>query len=234
MVADFFTHLQDELSIALAFGSIAFVLHIIGYTWYSVEILRGHTRPNAATWMMWLLGAWVEWYTYDAIESHWSTSALPLACLIGVCSVALVTSMLQFRVLLRNEENVIFEPSDPRDYWLVGADIGALIFYFLTEEAFWANFIAVSTTIVTFWPIWKTTLKNGYERPGPWVVWCLAYYFMWLAVLAEENKTADLELQFYPLYYLLLHVIVAVLAFRTPRAWLANLIMPKSKLHPAE
>lgn len=234
MVADFFSHLWSEMTIALVFGLSAFVLHIIGYAWYSVETVLGRTRPNAASWFMWLIGAAVELYTYDGIEHHWSTSALPLACLMGVGIITVTTAMMQFRFWLKGGNGVIYEPSDRKDYYLVGADVGAVVLYFATGGAFWANFVAVSTSIVTFVPIWKTTLKHGHERPGPWIVWCFAYYTMFLAVLGEANPESFWEMSFYPLYYLVLHGVVALLAFRRIRVWLNRWRWPRTHLQPAE
>jgi hypothetical protein len=219
MVTDFLFRLLDEMTIGLALGLTAFTLHIAGYAWYFAEILRGNTRPNAAYWLMCLVGAVVETYTYDAIGSHWSTSALPIACVVGVCVITLTTGGLQLKLWLKGRGEVAYESSDKKDYYLVGVDIVALALYEIYRRAFWANFLAVASSIVTFIPIWKTTLRSGHERPGPWVVWCFAYYFMWLAVLAEGRPDTVWEKSFYPLYYLALHAVVAFLAIGATRNW---------------
>lgn len=234
MVTDFFTHLADEMTIGLAFGLTAFTLHIAGYTWYFSEILRGTTRPNTAYWFMCLVGAVVETYTYDGIGSHWSTSALPYACIIGVLAITAVTASMQLRLRLKGRVEVAYEASDKKDYYLVIIDFLALGIFAIFQKAFLANFIAVASSVVTFYPIWKTTLRNGHERPGPWVVWCFAYYFMWLAVLADAEPEKVWELSFYPLYYLGLHAVVALLAFKTARIWLRDRLRIRPQLHPAE
>lgn len=234
MVTEFLTHLADEMTIGLAFGLTAFALHITGYTWYFIEILRGATRPNTAYWFMCLIGAFVETYTYDGIGSHWSTSALPYACIFGVVTITLITAVMQLRLHYKGRIEVAYEPSDPKDYLLVGVDFSALGVYLAFKTAFVANFIAVASSIVTFIPIYKTTLRSGHERPGPWVVWCFAYYFMWLAVLADAEPEKVWELSFYPLYYLVLHAIVALLAFKTARVWVRERFGMQPPLHPAE
>lgn len=217
MATDVLLSVLDGMTIALAFGTAAFLLHITAYSWYFIEILRGATRPNSATWAMFLMGAAVEAYTYHAIGEHWSASALPIACLVGVCVIMLTTAFMQFRHWLKGGAGSVYEAADPREYWLVAPDLGALTIYVVTGGAFWANLVAVSTSIFSFIPTWKTTLKNGYERPGPWLVWCAAYYAMWLAVLAEADSDTFWEMSFYPLYYLLLHGITALLAFKKVR-----------------
>ena len=201
-------------STALALGLGAFVLHLAAYSWYAFEIFRGRTRPNTASWMMWLVGAWVEYVTYNGIDNHWSSSALPLACLIGVCSIFLATALLQGYRFFKNIEGVAYEKPETNDYFLVLADISAYALYVTTGGAVWANFIAVSTSIVTFIPLWKTTYRNGNEHPGPWILWCTAYGCMLGAVISEGGSQV-IEKGFYPVYYFLLHFVVVVLACKS-------------------
>lgn len=206
---------------ALVFGLAAFVLHLIAYGWYALEIFRGRTRPNAASWLMWLFGAWVEFETYDAIDSNWSTSALPFACLLGVCVIFITTTTVQVKTWFSGSGGTVYQKPDSKDYYLVLADVGAYVLYLATGGAAWANFIAVSTTIVTFIPIWKTTLRYGNEHPGPWIVWCVAYLMMFAAVVVEGGNRMLVQ-SFYPVYYFFLTLIVALLAITRIRLYLNN------------
>jgi hypothetical protein len=198
---------------AVTFGSIAFVLHVTGYLWYATEIFRGNTRPNAASWLMWLFGAWVEYITFDAIDHHWSTSALPLACLFGVGFIFMVTMVMQVLAMLTQRGDVVYEKSEKKDYLLVAADAGAYALFLGTGAAAVANWIAVGTTIFTFYPTWKTTYrKPENEQPWPWFIWCAAYMFMFFAVIAEGSPEM-LSQSFYPVFYFCLHLPVALLCF---------------------
>jgi hypothetical protein len=170
---------------------------------------------------MWLVGAWVEYITYDAIDSHWSTSALPYACLIGVGLILVATAILELIQWIRHVKRINYEMPERVDYYMVGADIGAYAFYLLTGGAAWANFIAVSTTIITFIPIWRTTFRNGNEHPGPWFIWCIAYLLMFVAVLAEGGDHIFAQ-SFYPIYYLFLHAMVAFLSIQGIRVYLKS------------
>jgi len=205
-------------SLGAAFGVLALVLHLIAYAWYALCILRGRTRPNAASWSMWLFGAWVEYVTYDAIDSHWATSALPFACFLGCCAIFVVTAALQLGRWFAGSGKVVYEPARRHDFWAMFADAVAYGLYLATGGAAWANVLAVSTTVITFIPIWRTTLRHGHEQPGPWLVWCTAYLAMLGAVIAGPREQL-LAQAFYPVYYFLLSLVVALLSFENIRVF---------------
>jgi hypothetical protein len=200
------------MTLSVLFGTLALLLHLAGYAWYALGILRGRTRPNAASWFMWLVGAWVEYRTFDAIDSHWATSALPLACFLGCCAIFAVTAVLQLAKRAAGSRAVIYLPARGTDYLAVGFDLGAWALYVVTGGAAWANVLAVTTSVVSFIPIWKSTLRHGHEAPGPWFVWCAAYLAMLGAVLTGPG-TQMLAQSVYPAYYLLLSAVVAALTF---------------------
>jgi hypothetical protein len=205
------------MALSVLFGTLALLLHLAGYGWYALGILRGRTRPNAASWFMWLVGAWVEYRTFDAIDSHWATSALPLACFLGCCAIFAVTAVLQLAKRAAGSREVIYLPARGTDYLAVGFDLGAWALYVATGGAAWANVLAVTTSVVSFIPIWKSTLRHGHEAPGPWFVWCAAYLAMLGAVLSGPG-TQVLAQSVYPAYYFLLTVVVAALTFAGLRA----------------
>ncbi len=204
------------MTVAILFGVLALLLHLAGYAWYALGIFRGRTRPNAASWFMWLIGAWVEYRTFDAIDSHWATSALPLACFLGCCAIFVLTVALQFARRVTGSREVVYQPARGTDYLAVGFDLGAWVLYVVTGGAAWANTLAVTTSIVSFIPIWRTTLRHGHEMPGPWFVWCAAYLAMLGAVLSGPG-TETLAQSLYPVYYFLLSAVVAALSFATVR-----------------
>jgi hypothetical protein len=203
---------MSEFSLHLALGILALLLHVWGYAWYAREIFRGRTRPNAASWFMWLVGAWVEYVTFDAIDSHWATSALPLACFLGCCAIFAATAALQLAKQRSGSRDTVYLPARGTDYAAVSADLGAYAAYALTGGAAWANAFAVTTSIVSFIPIWRTTWRHGHEAPGPWLVWCAAYLAMLGAVLAGPGSER-LAQSVYPAYYFLLSLVVAGLSY---------------------
>lgn len=203
----------------IVFGALALLLHVAGYVWYAREIFRGRTRPNAASWFMWLVGAWVEYVTFDAIDSHWATSALPLACFVGCCAIFAVTAALQLAKWRTGSRETVYQPAHWPDYVAVSADLVAYVAYALTGGAAWANAFAVTTSIVSFIPIWKTTWRHGHETPGPWLIWCAAYLMMLAAVLTGSGSER-LAQSVYPAYYFALSLVVAGLSFAGLRNYL--------------
>jgi hypothetical protein len=193
------------------FGSGAFILHLAGYYIYAKGVLTAQIRANVATWLMWLFGGVVEFLTYDNIAgAHWSTSALPFACLIGIGCICAAIFVAQ----LRNGHDVVYHRPERNDYFLAGFDIVAATVWLSGGGAAIANMIAVSTSIVQFIPLWKTTYHQpASERATPWVIWCLAYLMMTLAVVTGKGS-GEIGLYFYPIYYLALHLVVVVLALK--------------------
>lgn len=201
-------------SAAELFGTAALFVHLIAYTIYARDIFRSAIRPNLISWLMWLFGGLVEFFTYNAIQNaHWSTSALPLACVIGISVICVVTFIAQMRSN-KTSTGLVFLPPERVDYFMVVFDATALLAWTIGIGAAIANFFAVGTSIITFIPIWRTTLQDPTgEKPLPWMLWSLAYVLMFLAVIFSEGA-GNAELYFYPVYYFLLHVVMVVLCLR--------------------
>jgi hypothetical protein len=157
--------------------------------------------------------------TFDAIDSHWATSALPLACFLGCCAIFAVTGLLQLAKWRSGSSDTVYLPARWPDYTAVSADLGAYAAYALTGGAAWAHAFAVVTSIVSFIPIWRTTWRHGNEMPGPWLVWCAAYLAMLGAVVAGDGGER-LAQSVYPVYYFLLSLVVAGLSFTGLREYL--------------
>lgn len=200
----------------VVFGALSLLLHVTGYACYAREMFLGRTRPNAASWLMWLTGAWVEYVTFDAINSHWSTSALPLACFAGCCAIFAVTAALQLAKWRSDSRETVYLPARWPDYAAVSADLGAYAAYAITSGAAWAHAFAVTTSIVSFIPIWRTTWRHGHEAPGPWLIWCAAYLAMLGAVLTGPGSHTFVQ-SLYPAYYFLLSAVVAAISFPAVR-----------------
>jgi hypothetical protein len=216
----------SHLNIGLVLGISAFIAHIIGYSVYAFYLFHERIRPNAASWFMWLIGGWIEYITFDAIgESHWSTSALPFACVVGIGFIFAITLFQQIRVMRRHGRSgrIKYHHPDRSDYILTGFDLGAGFIWLFWKLAALANTLAVSTSIITFIPIWKTTYATHEEHPLPWVIWCVAYVLMFGAVLAEGGTDMWIK-TFYPLYYFVLHLIVLLLCFKYIRDICAPII----------
>lgn len=200
---------------AVVFGILAFSLHLLAYGMYAQQVLAEKVKPNVATWLMWLFGGIVEWQTYDHMtDSHWSSSLLPLACVLGLVAITFATFVSQTRERRRGTGRVIYHKPKLQDWAFVSFDVLALAIWFWFDLAEMANAIAVGTTVVTFIPIWRTTWQEPEsERPAMWLIWCVAYACMFISVLLRDTDNL-LWQSFYPVYFFALHAVVAILAFR--------------------
>lgn len=214
VILDWLTNLQvPEL-----FGIAALLLHLAAYGIYAREVFHERIRPNVIVWLMWLFGGVVEYVTYNAITgSHWSTDALPIACVVGIGSITIAIAAAQIRNFFQKNEFSFHKPIIS-DYYLVGFDVAAIVYWLLGGGAVAANFIAVSTSIITFIPLWRTTYQHPQgEQPLPWALWTCAYFCMCMAVITGTGA-GEIGLYIFPIYYLLLHLVVLILSLRTKTA----------------
>lgn len=214
------------MDLALILGTSAFVLHISAYLLYAYHIFHERIRPNAASWFMWLIGGVIEYLTFNAIgESHWSTSALPLACVVGLVIIFSTTLFLQLRAhFIHSRYNkVSYHHPDRSDYALTMFDLGAGFSWLYWNIPGIANIVAVGTSVISFIPIWKTTYKKNEEHPVPWILWSVAYFCMFVAVLIEGGEGTFIKL-FYPIYYFLLHFVMVLLSSTYTRAFTISFI----------
>ncbi len=203
---------------AEVFGITAFVLHLIAYVMYAEQVLAEKVKPNAATWLLWLFGGIVEWQTYDHMtDSHWSSSLLPLACVLGLGAITFATIFSQIRERRRGTGRTVYHHPELQDWAFVGFDVVALVIFLALDMPEEANVLAVVTTIVTFIPIWRTTWREPEsERPAMWLIWCAAYVCLLASLLMRGGDNLWWS-GFYPVYYFGLHLAVAILAMRTAR-----------------
>lgn len=215
---------MSELSASEWLGVLSFIVHLVAYAWYAHGIFHERIRPNAAAWFMWFVGNVIELLTYDAIlGSHWSTSALPFACVIGVGLIFLATLLSQMRQHTNATGKVVYHVPERGDYFLVLFDLGAGMLWVTKGWAGIANMIAVATSALSFFPIWRTTYTHYHEEHlGPWILWSLAYVAMFAAVVLEGGESFVVR-SFYPLYYFILHIVVVLLFFRPFREAVSSL-----------
>ncbi len=208
---------SERITIGEIFGASSFFLHIAAYAWYIRDIIAQKILPNISSWLMWLFGAWIEYLTYNSITgSHWSTSALPFACALGMSSIVLVILLLQINQRRSTSSDIRFVKPEKVDYLLITFDVTAAAIWLFWDAPEFANIVAVSTSIVTFIPIWRSTYKAPTnERFEPWALWSCAYLAMAGAVVLSGNTEINLAQLFYPLYYFVLHAVVLILAVRT-------------------
>lgn len=130
------------------FGIAAGVIGFLGFVPYIISTLRGTTKPNKATWIIWAaMGAIIaaSYFSAGATYSAW----LPVAYAIGIFAVAALS--------LRSGEKG-WTRLDL--FCLLGAGVGLLLWWLTSEPAF-ALYLTIAVDAIGFIP----TLKKVYEEP---------------------------------------------------------------------
>lgn len=197
------------------FGILGLSLHLYGYWLYSWSVFQEWIKPHTLTWFMWFAGGVVEYATYQAIPgAHWSSNALPLACAIGLGFITLAIIVAQVRNWIHKTQYQ-YESPEKKDYVLFGFDAASGWFWWTgVWSAALANIVAVTTSIFTFVPLWRTIYRDPQtEHYLPWFIWTSAYAAMFLAVLGGPGSS-EWELYVYPSSYFVFHAIVVWLCLK--------------------
>lgn len=197
------------------FGIVALVLHLIAYAMYGWSVFHEWVKPHILTWFMWFAGGVVEYATYQAIPgAHWSSNALPLACVIGLGSITLCIILAAVRNWFDHTQYQ-YEPPEKKDFVLFGFDaVAGWLWFTHIWSAALANIVAVTTSVFTFIPQWRATYRNpDSEHYLPWFIWTIAYVAMFAAVYLGPGS-AEWELYVYPVSYFIFHGVVVILCLR--------------------
>jgi len=186
-------------SLSITLGVMAGLVQIFGYLLYIKKINIGRVKPNTASWSIWAFGAVLESSSYIFVTGDWVKNLLPIACA--------VSAILIFLYCLRNGHFV--KPT--RFEWsLVFLDCMAIFIWWWYSSAVYANLFLVFIAVVSFIPIivhaWRDPMV---EDATPWFIWTFAYTLLAIVVVVRWEKWEDLV---YPLVFIVLHVIVAILA----------------------
>lgn len=186
----------EQTSIAL--GISAGVVQLFGY-WLYVRTMSD--KVNAASWIIWTLGAFVDLASYIAITGDWVVNILPAAC-----AFACVLTCL-YMVAKRK-----FGGLDLEGWTFLIVD-GGITFLWYTEKlsAVVANVAYQGSTVASFYPLIKGQLngKDDKEHWSPWFIWTIAYGLLTASVVLRLKGIEEL---FYPVSHVVLHLIVFMVA----------------------
>jgi hypothetical protein len=173
------------------------VLGFIDYLIYARSVVRGKTRPNAATWIgtsaVWFV-ALASYFLVEARDTLWFV----VASTAGSFFVALLT--VRYGVKWQRSDSVC----------LVGvAGVGAL--GFLTESPLNALCAAMVVDFLALLPTVAKTWKHpDWEEPFPWIVTATASVLTVTAV----SLPWEFEIAAFPIYLLVMNSVVLALIYR--------------------
>lgn len=181
-------------------GLLAGVVCLLGFVPYIYDTIRGRTRPDKATWIIWtVLGVIIaaSYYSSGARDSFWVTAAYPAGMLIVVA--------LSFKY--------------GKEGWsaldkacLLGAGAG-LALWAATRDPALALYLTTSVDAIGGIP----TIKKAYDEPQSESAWGWGLFLIanTLNLLAISEWT--LAMAFYPVYVFILCIIMMALILRP--AW---------------
>ncbi len=193
------------------FGWAAALLQVAGYLAYASNFKRQKIRPNAASFVMFAYGTAFVFL----LEAHNGANAAMLL-LPGVCALM---SIVVAGMCMRKGAT---EPIEDIEKVAFAIDLGLTAGYAFAFFAFgyspqFALMFLLATNITTFtafFPMVRSTwMFPKRERPGPWVLWTLAYACLTIATVVEGGR-AHPALLAYPVINLLIHGTLVVLAMR--------------------
>ena len=182
----------------------ASVLNLVGYIIYIRDLRRGSTRPNLASWLVWMGITLLSVSTYvrgtgDLTKSLFSWSILA----VNIVTFGFIVRRAKFSSLSRLDISALV--------------IGGLaaVTWFFTQSAWFGNMLVQVAIVIggvpTILSVWRQPTN---ERPTPWLLWGGAFIFQ-LSVILTRWTGEPVELV-YPIIGILLYGSVGILALRRP------------------
>lgn len=183
-------------------GATAGLTHIIAYAIYSRLVFKGHAKPNAATWLLWVLLSFLNLASYFVMTGDWVKIILPVASDTALFTVFFIS-------LFRGK----FTRLSRFDWAALFVGITAGLVWWVFRSATYANIILQICFIISFIPTYKLVWKEpGSEMAFPWVLWSSAYIMnLFLVFLRWNDQYQDLV---YPIVQFVLHISVALIVLR--------------------
>ncbi len=159
-------------------GLIAGIVQLIGYVWYVQYVIQDKKRPgtgispNSGSWLIWAYGNGIVCWNYIIAGGLISLKeALPVLCSAGtlVCAI-LFLALRKFEKPSRFEIGILILDMLITWYW------------YQSGEHIVTQILLQLSVGISYVPIIRETKKDpGSERPGPWIVWTIAYVLLFAA-----------------------------------------------------
>lgn len=189
-------------NIAVFLGILAGALHLVAFAIYNKQMILGTSRPNTATWTLWVILTVLNLASYKAMSGDIVKAILPLASsLAGIVTFIFAIAKGKLSRLGKFDSLAL----------IIGLVSGGTWWYY--NSATFANLILQAAIVVSFIPTYRGVWQDPkMEKALPWFIWASAYVLTIAVVfLRWRDQYQDLV---YPLNGLILHTIVGMLAMR--------------------
>lgn len=187
--------MQTSQILAIASG----IAYTLAYLDYNRQVIKGATRPNSATWLIWSVIAIVSTTSYLKASGDVWKSVIPLLN-IGLCMATFVLA-----VCLKK-----FKRPDMMDFVALAIGVTAALVWKQYGSAKYANLIVQFAVLAGFVPTWRGILKDPTcEQARPWIIWTVGYILAVIVVILRWNgQWIDIV---YPTNCVLLHTSIPII-----------------------
>ncbi len=189
-----------DIFLRTLFGLMAGLMHAVAFYIYYKQTLKHISNPNKATWILWFVISFLNFFTYSIMSK-----SIALALLPGISTIScMATAIIFFR-----------KGSLSRlDFWdkiALGLGLIAAFIWLKYQSAEYGNLILQPSIMISFMPTYRGAIKRNTEKNSlPWIIWTVAYIIQIVLVFLTWDNN---YLRFvYPINCLLLHLVVAIIA----------------------
>lgn len=144
------------------FGSLTALLLIIGSVPYIIDILRGRTEPERATWLIWLVLSAIAFFSQSALGAGWSL-VLPAADIVVLLGIFCLSLRYGAGGLVRRDT-----------ISLLLAGLGLLVWYFTQQPLLALLIIIAIDGLGAYLTVVKTYKLPGTETLSSWIIFTLS------------------------------------------------------------
>lgn len=193
------------MTVEVILGVIAGLIHIVAFLIYHRQMLQGTSKPNQATWTLWVFISTLNCISYIVMSGDIIKGLLPIAS-TAACIAVFVVSLFKGKLSKLNFGDQI----------ALMLGFASIFVWRAYRSATYANLILQICILISFIPTYRGVWKEpSNEKALPWFVWSSAYILTIIVVfLRWQGQYQDLV---YPINCLLLHGGVGILSLRKPK-----------------
>ncbi len=200
--------MPDEVLLhELILGIVAGFLHLVAFGIYNIQMIKGKSVPNPATWFLWLFVSTLNCITYFFASEDWVKTILPAAS-SAACIVTFSFALFRGK----------FSRLKLWHWPVLMVGVVSIVVWWKFKDASFANLIMQFSILISFIP----TISGVWQEPKteqglPWFIWSFAYILGISVVILRWREGHWIDLV-YPFNCLILHGLVGLLALRQDRS----------------
>ena len=186
-----------DWTIVLALLATAF--QVGAYSIYNWQVYRGTSKPNAASWGIWVLLAVLNALTYLGTSGD---KIVTMPFTIGAFACALT-----FIHALKTKK---FSPLDILEKIAFGVGLSVVVVWWIWGNAAYANMVVLAANVIAFYLIMRELYRNPEKETSlSWIFWSIASAVMVINLILRWN--GQLMTVPIPIFFLIVNVMVACL-----------------------